>query len=87
MVERLEGRYEVQEVEFGRVYKWCPECLVVECECGERLTLTSSITVCHRCGVDHATVVREELDARRSDDETLRPWRYAGDHEDVGLPY
>jgi hypothetical protein len=87
MVERLEGHYEVQEVEFGRVYKWCPERLVVECECGERLTLTSSVTVCCRCGEDHAPVVREELAARRSGDETLHPWRYTGDREDVGLPF
>ena len=36
----------VQEVEFGRVYKWCPEYVVIECDCGERLSLTGSTTVC-----------------------------------------
>ena len=86
-VERLEGRYEVEEVEFGMVYRWCPECLVVECECDERLILTSLTTTCHRCGVDHASLVREELATRRLGDEALRPWRYAGDREDAGLPY
>ena len=87
IIERTEGHYDVQEVYFGRVYRWCPECVSIECECGERLTLTSSTTVCHRCGVDHATVVREELAARRSGDEALHPWRYVRDCEDVGLPY
>ncbi len=86
-VERLEGRYEVEEVEFGLVYRWCPQCLMVECDCGERLTLTSSTTTCHRCGVDHASLVREELATRRLGDEALRPWRYAGNRKDAGLPY
>ena len=86
-IERKEGRYEVQEVEFGRVYRWCPECLVVECDCGERLALTASMTTCHWCRVDHASVVREELATRRLGDEALHPWRYAGDREDTGLPY
>lgn len=81
------GRYEVQEVEFGMVYRWCPERVVVDCGCGERLALASSETVCG-CGVDHASVVREGLDARRrSGDEDLHPWRYAGEREVVGIHY
>jgi hypothetical protein len=85
-VGRTEGRYEVQEVEFGRVYRWCPECLVVECDCDKRLTLTSSATTCRWCGADHASVVREELANRRLGDEALHPWRYVRDREDAGLP-
>ncbi len=87
MLERTEGHYEVQEVEFGRVYRWCPECVVIQCECGERMTLTSSVTTCRRCGVDHMAVVREALAYRRSRDEVLHPWRYAGEREYAGLPY
>ena len=87
MVERTEGRYEVQEVQFGRVYRWCPECIVIECDCGERLTLTSSMTTCHRCGADRAALVSEGLADRRSGDKALHPWRYAGHREDAGLPY
>jgi hypothetical protein len=85
VIERAEGRYEVQDVEFGRVYKWCPERVVVECDCGERAILTASETTC-RCGVDHSAVVREEL-VGCYEDETLHPWRYAGDREDAGIPY
>lgn len=85
VIERAEGRYEVQDVEFGRVYRWRPERVVVECDCGERAALTCSETTC-RCGADHAAVVREEL-VVCSEDEALHPWRYAGDREDAGLPY
>ncbi len=71
-IERTEGHYDVQEVEFGKVYRWRPECVVLECDCGERLTLTNSITTCSWCDADYAAVVREELAAaERSEDEAL----------------
>ena len=88
IIERIRAYYSVQQVEFGKVYRWCPEGVVVECDCGERLELTASETMCDGCGEDHAVAVREELGARRPGDRTLRPWRYdTGDHEDVGLPF
>lgn len=74
VIGRAEGRYETEEVEFGKVYRWCPECVVIQCACGERLVLTSSTTSC-KCGVDHGAVVREELSARRSGSRNLHPWR------------
>jgi hypothetical protein len=87
-IERTEGHYDVQEVEFGRVYRWCPECVVLECYCGKRLTLTSSMTTCNECKADHAALVREELAAaERLEDQILRPWRYAGDREDASIPF
>lgn len=79
------GRYEVQEIgEFGRVYKWHPEHVVLECGCGERPSLTGLRTACE-CGAEHTGVVREWLVARRRE-ETAHPWRNysAGD---AGLPY
>jgi hypothetical protein len=30
VIERTKGHYDVQEVQFGTVYKWCPERVVVE---------------------------------------------------------
>jgi hypothetical protein len=88
VIERTEGHYEVQEVEFGKVYRWCPECVDIECECGERLTLTAySMPTCPRCGANHAGTIREELNDRRLEDQTLHPWRYdVRDFEDAGLP-
>ena len=53
------GRYEAQEVTFGTVYKWCPEGVVLECDCGKRATLTSAVNACERCGADYATFVRD----------------------------
>ncbi len=87
VIERTEGGYEVQDAPFGKVYKWCPENFVVECECGKRLTLTSLETTCGWCGVDHGPTVEEELDAHQLDDNARHPWRYAGDREVTGMPY
>ncbi len=38
VIERVQARYEVQEVEFGKVYKWHPAHIMLECQCGERLS-------------------------------------------------
>ncbi len=87
VVERSAPHYDVQEVEFGRVYRWCPECVVVECDCGERMVfkrseLIESVKVCE-CGASMATV-REELDFQVLDEEAARPWRSS---EDTGVPF
>ncbi len=86
IVERVVGRYEVGETEFGRVYRWCPGGVVLECGCGERSVFTGSATTCG-CGVNHAAIIQEGVDAERLGDEALRPWRYVGDREDAGVPY
>lgn len=87
-VKRTGGHYEVQEVDFGRVYRWCPERVDIECECGERLDVTTaSRATCPRCGANHAATIREELATGRSEDRALHPWRYdTRDPEGVGLP-
>jgi hypothetical protein len=64
-IEDTDGRFEVQEVVFGRVFKWCPEIALVECDCGVMTTLDCSETTCAWCGADHAVLVREELSAHR----------------------
>jgi len=86
VIEHTEGRYDVQEVEFGRVYKWRPERVVVECGCGRTLSLTNSETACD-CGADHAAVVREELSAERFGNESPHPWRHLHYSEDTGIPF
>ena len=85
-VEYIEGCYEVQDIEFGKVYKWHPESILIECGCGENPSLTSSQTICVWCGADHASIIREELATRRPEDETTHPWRYAEDREETTLP-
>ena len=73
MIECTEGHYDVQETSYGNDYVWCPEHVVVECDCGQKLVLSPAETVC-RCGVDHAALVREELASRGASDEASHPW-------------
>jgi hypothetical protein len=87
VIERLEEHYELQEVPFGRSYTWCPECIVVECDCGVRLVFKVSALrgfgyVC-ACGADLTTGIQEWLQGYRpevrgqglEDYETIHhPW-------------
>ena len=83
IVERIAGHYDAEEVEFGRVYTWHPECVVAECECGRRATLKrsdvveDSVTACE-CGQDYTARIREELvsDPLDEEDKAVHPWRY-----------
>ena len=52
VIDHVDGHYQMQSMFYGRVYVWCPECVVVECDCGETVILTASESAC-RCGVDH----------------------------------
>jgi hypothetical protein len=52
---------------------------VVECDCGEKLFLTtSSGKVCGECGANHEAIVEEVLDVR-PEDEVEHPWRSSED--------
>jgi hypothetical protein len=73
MIEFIEGHYEVQQTSYGEAYVWCPECVVVGCDCGERAALTASKTVCN-CGTDHAALVRGVLASRQASDRISHPW-------------
>jgi hypothetical protein len=87
VIERIEAHYEVEDVEFGKVYRWCPESAMVNCTCGERLNLTRLESTCGWCSADHAAEVQEELGAQQRGDEAVHPWRYAEDREGVGVPF
>ena len=73
VIECNEGHYEVQETLYGKDYVWCTECVVVECDCGERLALSAAQTVCG-CGADHAALVRGVLASRQASDGISHPW-------------
>ncbi|QIN77797.1 hypothetical protein GBA65_03885 [Rubrobacter marinus] len=85
VIEHTGGRYDVQATEFGRCYRWVPDRVVVDCDCGERPVLSRSETTCAGCGADHTRALLEELDARRREDELLHPWRYNGDCEGAAI--
>lgn len=69
LIERTEGRYEVQEVSYGEAYVWCPGRVVVECDCGRKVVLTASQAVCE-CGADHAFLVKQSV---KTSEETSHP--------------
>jgi hypothetical protein len=75
VIERLEAHYEVQDVEMGKVYRWWPESVVVECKCGKRPTLTAFKKACGECGADHRAIVEGVLEARPEEEEVDHPWR------------
>jgi Zn finger protein HypA/HybF involved in hydrogenase expression len=76
VMERVAEHYAVQEVECGKVYKWHPQSLLIECECGEIVTLTTSETTCEECGAEHTRLVREDSKGRMLEgDEEVHPWR------------
>jgi len=76
VLECVGDHYEVQDAERARVYRWRPATIALECECGERPTLTSSTTTCARCGADHKGVVKEVLGiGMEEEDEGHYPWR------------
>ncbi len=93
IIERIPARYEVQEVEdFGRVYRWCPEQVVLECgACGTRITsrrsnLITSIVTC-KCGARGTASVWEKLLIEQlAEDERTHPWRYWHSEENAGIP-
>jgi hypothetical protein len=75
VIERVDAHYEVQDLEMGKVYRWCPGRAVVECTCREELTLSALKTTCPECGMDHADIIEEGLIAR-PEDKGDHPWRY-----------
>jgi hypothetical protein len=96
IIERVKAHYEVEEVEFGTVYIWCPERVVVECDCSQTFTTEGAMVgSCPRCGAEHTGVVARELGAKPlAEEEAYRPVRREyeawmkdeGSHRRIGLP-
>ncbi len=63
VIRQTAGHYEVEKVPYGKDYAWCPDCVVVLCDCGERLNLTATETTCG-CGAGHTSLVHKELESR-----------------------
>ena len=80
VIECVKAHYEVQDLEMGKVYRWCPERAVVECTCGEQVTLSASRSTCTECGANHAATVEEVLAALPEEDKGDRPWRSLQPH-------
>jgi hypothetical protein len=84
VIERVAEHYDTQKVEFGRVYRCGPECVVVECDCGERMTLKrldiiiGSGFTCKECGAKVSPRIREEvvIELLDEDDAAVHPWHH-----------
>src|SRR5829696_6339165 len=85
VIERVEAHYEVQDVEMGKVYRWRPANVLVECTCGEEPTLSAFRTTCGECGADHVAFVGDLLDAR-PEVKGDHPWRYLPGATSLALP-
>jgi hypothetical protein len=76
IIERVEGHYEVQAVEMGTVYIWCPESVVIECDCEQTFTTEGAMVAsCPRCGAEHTGVPRELGGKPLAEEEAYRPVR------------
>ncbi len=79
IIERVQAHYEAREVPFGKSYEWHPAHVALECDCGEKVTLsaTDTITTCGRCGADLATFVHDIKEREgRLPDKLTHPWFY-----------
>jgi hypothetical protein len=82
------GYHELVEIEFGRVYKWPPEVVTLQCTGGKQSNLGIFVTDCEGCGADYAPVIREWLaSARRPVEDETHPWLYAGHRGGDELPF
>ncbi len=80
ITERGEGHYETKEIPFGRTYEWHPAYITLECECGEKVTVTatsSTTIICGQCGADYSAFAEHILrrESQRTE-KTTHPWRY-----------
>jgi hypothetical protein len=76
IIKRVQARYEIEDVEFGKIYRWRPESLVDKCDCGEEQSLTASKNACPECGTNYRDILEEVLDERLEEDKLDHPWRY-----------
>ena len=78
-LERVEAHYEGREMAFGKVYVWCPAHVALECDCGEKVTLTATSTTstCGRCSAHLGTFVYEIREREGPlPDNLTHPWFY-----------
>jgi hypothetical protein len=79
IVKAIAAHYETHEVPFARSYQWHPEHVIVECDCGQKITLsgTSNLPSCPECGADYGSLVHEIRHRERQlRDEDEHPWHY-----------
>jgi hypothetical protein len=80
IIERMQAHYEAREVPFGMTYEWHPAYVALECDCGQKVTLsaTSTTAICSRCGADLGDAFVHDISERegRLPDKLTHPWFY-----------
>jgi len=81
ILERVQAHYESREMPFATVYEWHPAAVALECDCGEKVTLSatssSTTTTCRGCGAELETFVNEIREREgRLPDKLTHPWFY-----------
>jgi hypothetical protein len=80
IIKRVQAHYEGREVPFGITYEWHPAYIAIECECGEKVTLSaiSTITTCPKCGADLGNALVHDSQEREGHlpDNLTHPWFY-----------
>jgi hypothetical protein len=77
VIEHVEAHYEVQAMEMGTLYRWCPESVVIECDCGQSFTVEGAdkVASCPRCGAEHRGGASGLTDKLLTEEEAYRPTR------------
>lgn len=79
IIERIEAHYKPRELPFGKTYEWHPARVILQCDCGEKVTLTATntSTACGRCDADLGAFVRDLREREgNSPDKLSHPWFY-----------
>jgi len=81
IIESTKAQYDTVEVPFGRSYRWHQAHVVLECDCGEKLTFSATSSAINasscRCGADYGALIhtiRYREEHPRAED--VHPWHY-----------
>lgn len=90
VIEQEKGRYEVQEVPYGKVYSWHPGRVLVECDCGSVVEWRGPGTVCE-CGAECGGLLSDSGAWKGSGDhpwhEDYESWREQTDASGIQCEY
>jgi hypothetical protein len=79
IIERVRAHYEGREVPFGKTYEWHPAYVALECDCGEKVTLSATSTTanCSGCGADLGAFFHDIKEREGPlPDRLTHPWFY-----------
>ncbi len=80
ILQSVQAHYESRQMPFGKVYEWHPAAVDLECECGQKVTLSATsttTTTCSGCGAELGTFVHAIREREATlPDKLTHPWFY-----------